>query len=50
MNNGMAPSNEYIKELKTSVEGTYAQIDVTSGPLIGKYVISIQTIGQYQKR
>ena len=36
-NNKMArPSNEYINEFITSVEGTYAQIDVASGPLIGK--------------
>jgi hypothetical protein len=41
----MAPSNEYVKEFITSVEGTYAQIDVASGPLFGKYVISIQTSG-----
>jgi hypothetical protein len=46
MNNGIArPGNEYINEFITSVEGTYAQIDVASGPLIGKYVISIQAIG-----
>jgi len=45
MNNGMAPSNEYINELITSVEGTYAQIDVASGQFIGRYVISIQTRG-----
>ena len=45
MNNGMATHTEYIKEFITDVEGTYAQIDVTSGQLMGKYLISIQTIG-----
>ena len=32
----MAVNNEYIKEFITDVEGTYAQIEVASGPLIGK--------------
>ena len=41
---GIAPSNEYVTEFITGMEGTYAQIDVASGLLIGKYVISIQTI------
>ena len=45
MNNGMATNTEYIKEFITDVEGTYVQVDVASGTLIGKYVISIQTIG-----
>lgn len=44
-NNGMAVYNEYLKEFITEVEGTYAQIDVANGSLMGKYVIKIQTTG-----
>ena len=35
-------SNEYINEFINDVEGTYAQIDVASGPFVGRYLISIQ--------
>ena len=45
INTGVVVSDSYINDFITNVEGTYAQIDVASGPLIGKYVISIQTIG-----
>jgi hypothetical protein len=43
-NNGVArPSNEYINEFITSVEGTYAQFIVASGALKGRYLISVQS-------
>lgn len=45
LNNGMAPSNEYIREFISDAEGTYALIDVAIGQFVGSYVISIQTTG-----
>ena len=45
MRKGMVASNSSVKEFITHVEGTYAQIIVAIGPLVGKYVISIQTVG-----
>ena len=38
-----------INEFINDVEGTYAQIDVASGPFVGRYLISIQRIDGTQK-
>lgn len=45
MSNEAISSNSFINEFIASVDGTYAQINVESGPLAGLYLVSIHSVG-----
>ena len=45
MSNVAISNNSFINDFITKVEGTYAQIMVGSGPLIGSYLMSIRSVG-----
>ena len=45
MSNVAISNNSFISDFITKVEGTYAQIMVGSGPLIGSYLMSIRSVG-----